>query len=209
MNAMTILLLTASFVSPPVDNTDPSRLRSWKDSWNEMHAGLSAEKPTINAFIVLDPREEAIWIEKDGKVDPDHVRSLPRGMIWSAFYFGEDGVAEIKFPVRVRRYYSSNLQPRPDEMVWVQGASKSGNWQWEISAGSNGGKGSSHGMGWGTGTGGKETLTISRPQLGPGKSPTFPANSMLQQSTPQPPRFADHFPGKWFEVNVKRTTGKN
>jgi hypothetical protein len=203
MKAMTILLLAASFVGPPVDPEDPSRLRSLKATWNEMHAKLSAEKPTINAFIVLDPREDAIWIEKDGKVDPEHVRSLPRDMEWSAFYVGEEGAAEIKFPVRVRRFYSSKQHPRPEELIFVKAFSKGRTWGWQISVGPN----HINDMAWGTGNGGKEGMTVARPALKPGKKPSLPENSILQQTTPTPPHFDDQLFSPFMDLKVTRTGG--
>lgn len=203
-----VTLILAATMSGPIDihaetariQASNNRISSLYDTWQQLHAPVSRGLPAPNAFLIIEPREGSLWIEKDGKVDPAHVRPLPGGLEWFAYYSTAQGVAEIKFPVRIRRPDTSNVRPHTQETVWVFGTSKLREMHMQVSVLSRG-----HSMTCGGSNGSITTWTVGLPTFKPDELPAHPLDSMFIQSTPHGPRFAEALRNNWFTVKVIRS----
>lgn len=76
------------------------------DEWVRIHHidAVPDSVRSVNAQLVVDPRELAMWIEEDGVIHRDHgVANLPEGLDWAAFQITNRGIVECSFPLRLSR----------------------------------------------------------------------------------------------------------
>ncbi len=105
------------------DGVERRKLRGVYDEWVRIHRIDAApdDVRSVNAQLVLDPRELAMWIEEDGAIHREHgVANLPEGLDWTAFQITNRGIVECSFPLRLSRPRTSD---ESGESVMVIGTS--------------------------------------------------------------------------------------
>ena len=93
------------------------------DEWVRIHHidAVPDSVRSVNAQLVVDPRELAMWIEEVGVIHRDHgVANLPEGLDWAAFQITNRGIVECSFPLRLSRPRTSD---ESGESVMVIGTS--------------------------------------------------------------------------------------
>lgn len=195
MHLAAVMLLSSILV--PVDAAaDHQRFMALHHEWQRIHESAARERIPPNAVLVFDPREGAIWIEKDGKIDANDVRPLPSGLDWFAYHVTPQGVAQISFPVRISRLRQHIQDENDAEHIWMIGATKDQSWQCSVSASA-----ASHGFHVGSGSP-ISSLTFTLPVV---KAPSPLHDSILVSGSPHARKWADTMTNKWFSINVVRS----
>lgn len=168
--------------------------------WQRLHESRTQEPSSANAQLVIDPREEAVWIEKDGKTDARDVRALPSGLEWSAYHVTTQGVTEIPFPVRLNRPRDRIQNEDDTEVIWIVGFGKGRSWQFSVSASP-----AAHAFHVGSGSP-ISSINVTMPRLKAATPQALPRDSMLLPGSPHPRKWSDDVHNKYFSVHVQRAT---
>src|SRR5262245_43598216 len=112
------LLLVA--LSVPNDSmAENQRFVALYHQWQRLHESAATDEVRANSYLIVEPREEAVWIETDGKIESDAVQPLPRGLEWSAYLITSQGVTQISFPVRLSHPRSIVENDDEAEEIWI------------------------------------------------------------------------------------------
>ena len=109
---LAVMFLVAAVSAPPDAASEHERYIALHHDWQRIHETAARERTPANASLVFDPREGAVWIERDGKKGSRDVRALPSGLDRSAYHVTPQGVTQIPFPVRLNR---PDADPRNDD----------------------------------------------------------------------------------------------
>jgi hypothetical protein len=194
MNLVAILLMAAA--SAPKDfDAEHQPYIALNHEWLRIHKTAERAGSPADACLVLDPTKEAVWIERDGKIDLRNRQPLPAGLDWLAFIVTPEGVAQVPFPVRLNR-------PRPDpqdeqnaETIWIVGSSKEQSWQFNVSAGPGG-----HMFHVGSGSP-ISSIKIPIPRLKETARKAPPQDSILVSPNSQR-KWVDSIRNRWITVDV-------
>ncbi len=193
---LAIPIVVAAVAAAPAANAKHARYMEVHREWVRIHS-LEARPP--NAPLVIDPREQAMWIEVDGKVHGNSTVALPAAAQWYAFHVTERGIIERSFPVRLTRPQTNVSDNASAEQLWIVGVSKNQSWQCSFSASE-----SAHTFHVGSGSGIDEiTLRLPAKPAAPAAA-RDPLRSFVAVQSPRTPQPRETIQTKHFVVRVVR-----
>ena len=188
-----LAVVAAPATEPGAEHAKYTRVHK---EWLRLH---EADGP--QAQLIVDPRKNAMWIEKRGEVHKGYAVDLPEGFRWYAFRVAQDGIIEQSFPIRLTTPRTEIKDESEEESLWVIAMADEEGFQLSFSA-------TRSGIGFHTGTGSRTgDVTIHLPAALP--NPTKYRSFVAPQS-PRATKPKDFIQMKEFAVKVKRrTTGPN
>ena len=195
---LAFMLLMAVVSAPNDAAAEQQRFLALHHEWQRMHRSAAKAQIPARAFLLVDPREKAVWIEKDGKVDARDILPLPAGFEWFAYHLTPRGLTQISFPVRLNH-------PRPDlqndedsESIIILGMGKDRSWRCTISA-------SQSRRFFHVGSGSRiSSMTFTMPALKAALLRDPLRDSMLVSNSPHAKKWADTIRNRWLSITVKR-----
>lgn len=195
-----ILAILSGLIGTPPAHADYKEVY---EEWVRIHniAAAPDNARSVNAQLVVDPRELAMWIEEDGAIHRDHgVAHLPEGLDWVAFQITNRGIVECSFPLRLSRPRTSD---ESGECVMVIGTSPNHqSWRFTISATKSS---NSFGSGSGSPISSKSPITVRLPAR------IADSNALQSFIVPQTPHARDpkeSIQTKHFGITIIRETTK-
>jgi hypothetical protein len=197
MNLVIMLLILVPSANGQ-ESVDHQRFIAINRQWQTIHDAASREQIPANAFLVIDPREEAIGIERAGQIDPKEIERLPAGLEWSAYHVTQRGVREISFPVRLTRPRLKGEMNKGGESIWVFGRGKDCAWRFSITPESDG-----HIFHVGSGSG-VLSMTVRLPALQGEREEDLLADSILVPDSAHRRKWVDTLRSNQILINVER-----
>ena len=191
MRLATALLLALSAESDGSAAEHAQYLRVHKE-WVRLH-----ESPDVEAHLVIDPREHAMWIEDHGNVHDRFAVGLPQGFRWYAFHVTQNGIVERSFPVRLTAPRPDIVDESKEEQLWVIGVAGNESRQFSFSA-------SRFGTGFHAGSGSMIGVVTFHLPAASGVGETFKYKSFLASQSPRPMKPKEAIRKDEFSLRVKR-----
>jgi len=91
------------------------------ETWRSTRPRMGEVVKPYNVKLVLDTEVPALWIERDGKVQPEEKVTLPKGMNWSVEYVTPKGRTFLSSPVVLKQRGDTSKINIAQEVVYVEG----------------------------------------------------------------------------------------
>ena len=193
-----ILAVLSGLIGTPPEHANYKEVY---DEWVRIHNVATA---SVNAQLVIDPRELAMWIEEDGAIRRDHgVANLPEGLDWVAFQITNRGIIECSFPLRLSRPRTSD---ESGECVMVIGTSQNQTWDFTFSGTK---LSNSFGIGSGSPINSKSPITVRLPaRIAESNAAPDGLHRFIAPQTPQTLEPKESIQTKHFTIKIVREITK-